>query len=156
MLQAVTAHLSRSASSNTVCIFLNSRKKSSTSLLHFWTRPLIKAHTFRANGQDQSTWAVVSGSCRQNSHSASILTFLWHRLFLVDSQLQHALHMKVRTLGGTFSFQILPHVTPSSRAEEWSDHPVVFSLRATRYADLTENFCALFSVHVRVSCEPRW
>ena len=156
MLQAVTAHLSRSSSSNAVCIFLNSGKKSFTSFLHFWTQPLIKALTFRTNGQDQSTWDVVSGSYRQNSHVASIRTFLWHWLFLVGRQLQHALHMKVRTFRGTFSFQTIPHVALCSRVEECSAQPADFSLRATRYADLTENFCVLFSVHVRVSCESRW
>ena len=155
MLQAVAAHLSRSSASNVVCIFLNSRKKSCTLLLNFCTRPLIKAHTFRANGQVQSTCEIVSGSCRQISHVASIRTFLQHRLFLVGRQLLHALHMKVRTFVGTFSFQIRPHVAPCSRAEECSAHSPDFSLRAMWYADFTENCCVLFAIHIRLSCESR-
>ena len=132
MLQAVIAHLSRSSTSNAVYIFLNSRKKSSTSLLHFCTLPLIKAHTFHANGQVQSTCDVISGSCRQISHVASIRTFLRHRLFLVGRQLLHALHMKFHTFGGTFNFQILPHVAPCCRVEECSAQSPNFSLRAMR------------------------
>ena len=132
MLQAVIAHLSRSSTSNAVYIFLNSRKKSSTSLLHFCTLPLIKAHTFHANGQVQSTCDVISSSCRQISHVASIRTFLRHRLLLVGRQLLHALHMKFHTFGGTFNFQILPHVTPCCRVEECSAQSPNFSLRAMR------------------------
>ena len=155
MLQAVAGHLSRSSSSNAVCIFLNSRKKSCTSLLHFCTRPLIKAHTFRANRQVQSTCEVVSGFCRQISHVASIRTFFRHRLFLVGRQLLHALHMKVHTFGGIFSFQIHPHVATCSRAEECSAHSPDFNLRVMWYADLTENSCVLFAVHIKLSCESR-
>ena len=155
MLHAVAAHLSKSSSSNVVCFFLNSRKKSCTSLLHFCTQPLIKAHTFHANGQVRSTCELVSCSYRQISYVASIRTFLQHRLFLVGRQLLHALHMKVRTFGGTFSFQIRPHVAPCSRAEECSAHSPDFSFRAMWYADLTENCCVLFAVHIRLSCESR-
>ena len=132
MLQAIIAHLSRSSASNATCIFLNSRKKSSTSLLHFCTRPLMKAHTFHANGQVQSTCDVVSCSCRQISHIASIRTFPRHRLFLVGRQLLHALHMKFCTFGGTFNFQVLPHVAPCCQVEECFAQSPDFSLRAMR------------------------
>uniref|UniRef100_A0A7N2M104 FAD-binding domain-containing protein n=1 Tax=Quercus lobata TaxID=97700 RepID=A0A7N2M104_QUELO len=41
----------------------------------------------------ESIWDVVSGSRRQNSHVASILTFLRHRLFLVGPECSHLCDM---------------------------------------------------------------
>ena len=64
--------------------------------------------------------------------------------------------MKFCTFGRTFNFQILPYVAPCYRAEECSTQSPDFSLRAMRWADLTENCCVLFAVHIRLSCESRW
>lgn len=150
------AHLSSSDGSNVSCMCLKSRKKSTTSLLHFCTCPLTSAHTFLVNGHFQSTCATVSSSWRQNSHVASTWTFLRHKFSFIGRQFEHALHRNVRTLGGTLSFQIFPHVTPCARTEECSAKAVDFSRRATLYAVLTENVFDLFSVQISVSWESRW
>ena len=147
------AHLSSSGGSSVSCMCLKSRKKSTTSLLHFCTRPLPSAHTFLANGHFQSTCATVSGSWRQNSHVALTWTFLRHKLSLVGRQFEHALHKNVRTFGGKLSFQIFPHVTPCSRADKCLANAADFSLRATLYAVFTVNVFALFSVQTSVSWE---
>ena len=147
---------SSSGGSNVSCMCLNSRKKPTMSLLHFCTRPLTSAHTFLANRHFQSIWATVSGSWQQSSHVALTWTFLRHKLSLVGRHFERALHRNVRTLGGTLSFQILPHVTPCARTDECSAKATDFSLRATLYAVFTEKVFALFSVHTSVSWESRW
>ena len=118
--QAVVAHNSSSCLLTFVCIYLNRRKKSSTPLLLFWILPLTRANTFLAKGQVHSTWEVVSGSCLHISQVWSMLILRRCRLSRVGKQFEQALHIKVRTFGGTFSVQIMFQVDPWILATECS------------------------------------
>lgn len=131
-------------------------KKSLALLLHFWVRPLNRAHTFWANGHSHMIWCTVSGCWRQMSHRVSTLTRRWCSLSLVGRQFEQALQRNILTFSGTFKVQTLFQVGPSPRAAECSAQVCVLVWRATWYAVLTENFWAAFSVHINVSWDCKW
>ena len=153
---AVTAHFSNSCWLSLLRVCRNKRKKLLTTLLHFWVRPLNRAHTFWAKGHSHKMWCIVSVLWRQNSHRVSTFTRRWCSLSLVGRQFETALHRNILTFGGTFRSHTLFQVGPSSRAPECSAQLYLLERRATRYAVFTENFWAEFSIHTSVSWDCRW
>ena len=151
--QAVTAHLSSSILLNLDCICLDRRKKSHGSLLHFCVFPLNRAQTFLAKGHVHSKWLTVSGCCLHNSHVGSSFTCRRCKLSRVGRQLEQVLHMKFRTFGGTLTVHISFHVVPCVRAAECSALGWSCRRKATWYAVLTVNCCALFSFQITESPE---
>ena len=99
--QTVVAHNFSSCLLTFDCICLNWSKNSSTPLLLFWILPRTKAHTFLAKGQVHSTWEVVSGSFLHITQVRSTPILRWFKLSRVGRQFKQALHIKVRTFGGT-------------------------------------------------------
>ena len=76
-------------------------KFSATELL-FCNLPRTKAQTLWANGHSHRMCSFVSSCWLQMEHLGSVCTFHWVRFDFVGRTLQHALHINVRTLGGTF------------------------------------------------------
>ena len=128
-----------------------SMKNSSVTKLLFCSLPGTKAHTLWSNGHSYRMWCVVSSCCPQKEHFGSICTFCWARLDFVGRTLQHTLHIKVLTFGGTFRDHSFFHKCWSWEAEECSPEHDWLSRRATWYAVFTVNSRDLFSFHVNLS-----
>ena len=116
-----------------------SMKNSSVTKLLFCSLPGTKAQTWWANGHSYRMWCVVSSCCPQKEHFGSICTFCWARLDFVGRTLQHTLHIKVLTFGGTFRDHNFFHKCWSWEAEECSLEHDWLSRRATWYAVFTVN-----------------
>ena len=113
------------------CICLKRRKKSMASFLHFWVRPLNRAHTFHAKGHSHNKWQVVLGSWWQNSQFGSTLTRFLCKLACIGKQFEQTLQMKEHTFSNTFNFQIFPHIEPWDCTNEYSARWGFFRSRAT-------------------------
>ena len=130
-------HCSNSSWLSLSTIILNRKKKSWAAFWHFWIFPWHKAQTFLANEHSHSTCSIDSVLWQQNSHLGSTCNFHLCRFPRVGSILEQACQRKVRTFGGTFSFQNFFYIGRSNLAIECSIRACSFILKAARYTDFT-------------------
>ena len=96
-----TTHFSNSCWHSLICICWNRRKKSVAILRHFCVLPLNIAHTFRANEHSRNmTYCfgrlTAKLTFRMHPYSSPMKVIFW-----VGRQFEHALHINIRTFGGT-------------------------------------------------------
>ena len=103
----ITAQASRSCWFSLVIIVRNNSKKSDTLFEHFLNSSSCHGPDIPSKGAlplSHSTWQGVSKCWEQISHLASTCTLRRCKLSFVGRIFEQALHRRVRTLGGTFSF----------------------------------------------------
>ena len=121
----VIDHNSSSFLSSLSIIWRASMKKFSAIELLFCNLPRTTAQTLWANGHSYRMCSFVSSCWLQMEHLGSVCTFHWVGFDFVGRTLQQALHINVRTLGGTFRDHNRFH-------KRWSCASVECSLKGER------------------------